>query len=294
MDGRALIPTRAAAVILLSGLFSLPARGGPVPRTEVRLEPREVPRGESARLTVSASWSGDGSELIFSRPPAPDCRGLAVTGTSQRSIAYREEGDLRQVREFVFNLRAEDEGTGRIGPVRLSYRERGEEEERAIFTEPREVPIVARKPPAPLPLAALIGAAMAAGLAGIYVRWLVRHYQKKSNEIISDYVENLESAARRELEGTRQYRLQGEAEQYCRKMRAVLLDYLEKRRSLVASPDGGAAAPVPGRAEPELEQILKRLDEYWFGSTREEMTELDDIYRRIDRRLRELEGESGD
>ncbi len=291
MNGRPLLPAILPAALLLSLALSLPARAVPVPRLSAGLEPPEVVLGRTAVLRISVSWEGEAGDLAVSRPEPPSCRGLKVVGSSQRSVAYRDEGKPKQVREFLFTLRGEEEGRGRVGPVRLAYRRPPEGGEYTLATEPLEVPVVSRRSSSGLPFPAGLGAALAAGaLIAVYIRWMVRRYQKKSNEIISDYVENLESRALQELEGARRHRLEGEAEEYCRRMRAVLLDYLEKKAARAGGETAGATSTVPEREEEtELARILGRLDEYWFGGAGDDMLRLDEIHRRIAGLLQSIE-----
>ncbi len=285
MNGRSPLSASLPAAGLVFFVFTLPVRGIPIPRASVRLEPPEAVRGQTTVFTVSVSWEGEASDLAFSRPDPPFCRGLSVIGSAQRSVAYRDRDGLRQVREFLFTLRGEEEGAGRVEPVRLAYRRPPGEEEYTLSTEPLEVSVVSRRASSFLPFPAVLGLALAAAvLIAVYIRWMVRRYQKKSNELIADYVENLESETLKELEGARRHRLEGETEQYCRGMRAVLLNYLE-RRSALASPPGGegaaeSSAEPAGEEEAELARILRRLDEYWFGGTGDDMLQLDEIYRR--------------
>lgn len=53
---------------------ALPLRGEPIPWVSARLEPEEVIRGETATLTVWATWTGQASDLVFSRPSPPILR----------------------------------------------------------------------------------------------------------------------------------------------------------------------------------------------------------------------------
>ncbi len=281
----------AAALLFLPSLL---AGGEPLPRISVRLEPEEVILGRSAVLTVSAAWAGEASDLVFSRPAPPAVRGVAVTGTSQRGIAYREGDTLRQVREFTFTLRGEEEGPGRVGPVNLAYRRPGGEEG-AVATEPIPVPVIPpRTAPgsAALPFPAVAGLALAgAGAIGLYIRWMVRRYQKKSNELIADYVENLENETLRELEGVRKHRVEGEPDKYCDGVRSVLLNYLERKSALSSPPEGGeapASPPIPPEVETELARNLRQLEELRFGAVRDQMGDVDEIYRRVEILLKSL------
>lgn len=279
----ALIP----AALLLFPLLILPARGDVIPRLSLRLEPEEVATGEEAVLTVSVSWKGDPSALTFSRPDPPSCRGLEVTSSTQRSIAYRDGDDLRQVREFLFTLRGKQEGPGRVGPVRLTYRRPPGEEEFSLTTDPLEVEIVSARPGPPLPLpVAVILALGAAVLAAFYILYWVRRYQKKSNEMIADYVENLEAEALRELEGARKHRLEGETDKYCEKLRTVLAGYLEKKTAVAGRENG---RELETEEKSELAGLLDRLDELRFGGSREARKEMDEIYRRATAVLQSLE-----
>ncbi len=281
----ALIP----AALPLFFLLILPARGGEIPRLSLRLEPEEVAFGGKAVLTVSVSWEGDPSGLIFARPDPPSCRGLEVTSSTQRSIAYRDGDTLRQIREFIFTLRGEVEGTGRVGPVRLSYRRPPGEEEFSLATNPLEVMIVSSRPGSALPLpGAVILALGAAVLAAFYILYWVGRYQKKSNEMIADYVENLEAEALRELEGARKHRLEGETDKYREKLRTVLAGYLEKKNAVSRRENGGETM---AEDMSELAGLLRRLDELRFGGHREEKEELDEIYRRAEAVLRSREND---
>ncbi len=274
-------------------LFLPPAvRGEPIPEVSARLEPEEVVRGENATLTVSAAWTGEASNLSFSRPEPPAVRGLAVTGSSQRGIAYREGSALRRVREFVFTLRGEEEGPGRVGPVTLTYRRPGGEEY-TITTEPISVPIVSRESSRgtlPIPVVAALALA-AAVLIAVYIRWMVRRYQKKSNELIADYVGNLENESLRELEGARKHRVEGEPDKYCDGVRSVLLRYLERKSALSSPPEGGEAPASPGippEVKTELARNLRQLEEIRFGAARDQMGDVDEIYRRVEILLKNL------
>ncbi|MDP8237152.1 MAG: hypothetical protein P9M08_12280 [Candidatus Erginobacter occultus] len=281
---------------LWSCLFlPLAVRGEPIPRVSLRLEPEEVVRGGTAVLTVSAAWEGEASELVFSRPAPPSCRGLAVAGSSQRGIAYREGSALRQVREFIFTLRGEEEGPGRVGPVTLVYRRPGGEES-TLSTEPLTVSVVSRtagREPSALPFPAVIALALAAAvLIALYIRWMVRRYQKKSNELIADYVENLESETLRELEGLRKHRLEGEPEKYCAGLRRILLHYRDQKTA-AGQPPGEERQPespaIPPEAEAELTRMVGRLEELRFGGPRDRMEDLDEIYRQAELLLKRLE-----
>ncbi len=287
MRGRPFPSALTPAALLLSSFLFLSARGGEIPRPAVRLEPEEVAPGGEVVLTVSVSWEGDPSGLIFDRPDPPSCRGLEVTASTQRSIAYRDGDTLRQVRKFIFTLRGEAEGPGRVGPVRLTYRRPPDREEFSLTTDPLEVPIVSSRPGSALPFpVAVILALGAAVLAAFYILYWVRRYQKKSNELIADYVENLEAEALRELEGTRKYRLEGETAKYCENLRAVLAGYLEKKAAVAGRENGGEAET---EAQSGLAGLLYRLDELRFGGPREARGELDEIYRRAAALLRSLE-----
>ncbi len=295
MKPRLLLTVIPPAALWICLFLPLAVRGEPIPRVSVRLEPEEVVRGGTAVLTVSAAWEGEASELVFSRPAPPSCRGLAIAGSSQRGIAYREGDALRQVREFIFTLRGEEEGTGRVGPVTLVYRRPGGEES-TLSTEPLTVSVVSQpagRGPSSLPFPVVIALTLAAAvLIALYIHWMVRRYQKKSNELIADYVENLENEARRELEGLRKHRLEGEPEKYCAGLRTVLLHYRERKTAAANPPEGGEGAgspAIPPEAEVELARMIDRLEELRFGGPRDRMEELDGIYRQAEILLKSLE-----
>jgi hypothetical protein len=286
-----IILATAAALCLYP---ALPIRGEPIPRVSARLEPEEVIRGETATLTVWATWTGQASDLVFSRPSPPILRGLAVIGSSQRGVAYREGTILRQVREFLFTLRGEAEGPGRVGPVTLTYR-RPEGEESSAATEPISVSIISpevAESSSGLPFPAVAGLALVAAVAiGLYLHWMVRRYQNKSNELIDNYVKNLESETLRELEGVRKHRVEGEPEKYCAGVRSVLLRYLERKSALSSPPQGRealASAEIPPEVKTELAESFRQLDELRFGGVRDQIGEVDEIYRRVEIILKSL------
>ncbi len=280
----------AAALLFLS---SPSLRAEPIPEVSVRLEPEEVVLGETATLTVSAAWTGEASDLAFTRPDPPTVRGLAVTGSHQRGITYREGSDLRRVREFIFTLRGEEEGPGRVGAVTLTY-QRPDGSEHTVATEVIPVPVVSRgSARGNFPIPATVALALAAAiLIAVYIRWMVRRYKKKSNELIADYVENLESQARRDLEGTRRHRLEGETGKYCDGLRTVLLHYREQKTAASQPPAGGGQAESPGippEDEAELDRIIDRLEELRFSGSQKRLEELDRLYRRATLLLERLE-----
>ncbi len=285
-----ILSTAAALCLILIP----PARGEPIPEVSARLEPEEVIREETAVLTVWAAWTGQATDLVFSRPAPPILRGLALIGSSQRGVAYREGDTLRQVREFIFTLRGEAEGPGRVGPVTLTYR-RPAGEESSVATKPIPVFIIspqAAESSSGLPFPAVAGLALTAAVViGLYLHWMIRRYQNKSNELIDNYVENIESETLRELEGARKHRVEGEPEKYCSGVRSVLLRYL-KRKSALSSPPPGrealASVEIPPEVKTELAESFRQLDELRFGGVRDQIGEVDEIYRRIEIILKNL------
>ena len=127
--------------ILFFFLAIKPAVALTIPRVSAKLINDRVAIGETVLLTVTVTWIGPASAFLFLPPQPPECRGLTVTGTAQRCMVYRTDGDLHQVREYLFTLVGDVEGSGRVGPVRLLYRRGGEEEEHSLTTEPLEVPV---------------------------------------------------------------------------------------------------------------------------------------------------------
>ncbi len=278
----------------VGGLFFFPGLPGafalPIPQISTGISPVRVVLGEEALFTVTAAWTGPPSEFTFSTPVSPECRGVTVTGTTQRSIVYRKDGEEHQVREFLFSLKGESAGPGRIGPVRLLYRRRDENEDHPLTTEPMEIEI-ASGAPGPVSLKSLLfimGALALVLVITVYVRWTIRRYKKQSNEVIADYVKNLETESLQELDGVRKFKIRGDIEGYLERIWKILADYLEKKYTITISPDtwnevlGGARSPeLSGESGAELARILKMLEESRFGSRQAESRELDDILKRV-------------
>lgn len=289
---RKLIISKLWPSVLFFFLAIRPAGALTIPRISADLNNDRVAIGETVLLAVTVTWIGPASAFLFLPPQPPECRGLTVTGTAQRSIVYRTDGDPHQVRDYLFSLRGDVEGSGRVGQVRLLYRRGGEEEEHSLTTEPLEVPVA----PGGKGIFSSFGAALRTigiGLVvivvmALYIRWTIRRYQKKSNEVIADYVKNLETESLKELDHVRKYKVQGDIEKYLEKIWTVLADYLEKKYTITISPEssrellGGArASALPGEAGEELARILKELEECRFGSSRLESRELDTILKRV-------------
>lgn len=181
-----------------------------------------------------------------------------------------------------------------MGPVTLTYRRPGGEES-SVATESIPVSIISPKAAedsSGLPFPAVTGLALAAAVAiGLYLHWMIRRYQNKSNELIDNYVKNIESETLRELEGVRKHRVEGEPEKYCAGVRLVLLRYIE-RKSALSSPMKGrealASAEIPPEVKTELAQSFRQLDELRFGGSRDQIGEVDEIYRRVEIILKSL------
>jgi BatD DUF11 like domain len=264
------------------------------PEISATLNRDRIPLGETAVLTVAVNWEGEASEFLFSKPPQPPaCRGLAVTGTSQRGITYRAaNGTTHQSIEFIFSLRGENAGAGKIGTVSLSYHRQKEETKLSLSSKPMEVTVTAGGEGIFSSFRSAliyIGIGLAAVIIiAFYIIFTIRRYKKKSNEVISDYVENLEDDSLKELDHVRKYKVRGEIDEYLEKIWDILARYLEKKYTITISPDtwnevlgGKRASGISEESELELSRILKSLEESRFGSYQADSQELDDLLKRV-------------
>ena len=263
-----------------------------IPEISAVISRDRIPLGETALLTVSATWKGEASGFIFSRPRPPECRGLEVLGTSQRSIAYRIESDIYQAMEYLFTLRGDKEGNAGIGTVGLSYHRPDEETDHLLSSEPMEVTVTSGEEGFFSSFSSaliFIGVGLLAVIAiAFYVRLTIHRYKKKSNEVIADYVKNLEVDSCKELDHVRKYRVRGEIEKYLEKIWDILADYLEKKYTITISPDtwnevlgGKRYSDLSEESEVELSRILKALEESRFGSYQIDGQELDGLLKRV-------------
>ena len=265
-----------------------------IPEISATINQDRIPLGETAVLTVAVNWDGEASEFLFSKPPQPpECRGLEITGTSQRGITYRTEGgETHQSIEFIFMLRGENEGAGKIGTVNLSYHRQKEETEHSLSSKPIKITVTTGGGGVFSSFRSAliyIGIGLAAVIViGVYIYFTIRRYKNKSNEVISDYVENLEDDSLKELDHVRKYKVRGEIEEYLEKIWDILARYLEKKYTITISPDtwnevlgGKRASGISEESELELSRILKTLEESRFGSYQADSQELDDLLKRV-------------
>ncbi len=265
-----------------------------IPQISATINRDRIPLGETAVLTVAVNWDGEASEFLFSKPPQPpECRGLEITGTSQRGITYRTEGgETHQSIEYIFSLRGKNEGGGKIGTVSLSYHRQKEETEHSLSSKPIEVTVTTGGGGIFSSFRSAliyIGIGLAAVIViGVYIYFTIRRYKNKSNEVISDYVENLEDDSLKELDHVRKYKVRGEIEEYLEKIWDILARYLEKKYTITISPDtwnevlgGKRASGISEESELELSRILKTLEESRFGSYQADSQELDDLLKRV-------------
>lgn len=262
-----------------------------IPEISETVSPDRIPLGENAQLTISAVWEGDDSEFVFLKPQPPECRGLEVTGTSQRSITFSTNGVQRQAMEYIFTLKGTREGTAGIGEVTLPYHRLKEETEHSLTSRPIEIVVTSGGTglsfsPGSILIIVGLGIVIIIIIA-FYARWTVRRYKKKSNEILTDYVKNLEIDSLKELDQVRKYKVKGETGKYLEKIWDILADYLEKKYTLAISPDtwtevlgGRRASELSEESKLELSRILKSLEESRFGSYQPDNQELDAILKR--------------
>jgi len=269
-----------------------PAAARTIPRITATLDKDRVAVGDTILLTISAAWAGEASEFVFLPPQPPEFRGLEMTGSAQKSVVYRTDGKLHQVWEYLFTLKGEDKGTARVGVVRILYHRHGEEEVHSLTTEPLEVTIFSGG----VAFFSSIGSALltigvvmvAVIIIVVYVRWTIRRYKNKSNEVIADYVKNLEAESLKELDHLRKLKVQGNIDGYLEGIWKILADYLEKKYTITISPEsfrevleGERASALSEEAAAELARILKVLEESRFGSYRAENRGPDDILKRV-------------
>lgn len=265
---------------------------GTIPRIEASLDKDRIQVGEETTLTIEVTWEGEASEFEFLFPDRPDCHRVTVTGSAQKSTAYRSEGRLHQIRQYFFKLRGEEKGKGKVGYVRLLYRRRGGEKEHSLRSEPREIVVTSRlanifRTLGKALLLMVVGVLVIVLIAG-YIRWTVKRYQKKSSEMIADYVKDLEDESIRELGLARKLKVEGEIEDYFNQIWKVLSAYLEKRYSIKISDRdweevldrvNQSIIDVPSRAQ--LKEILKILERSRFGIYSPESQDLDSILKRV-------------
>jgi len=280
------------AIIFL--LFLNSAFPATIPEISATLNRDRIPIGETTILTVAVNWDGEASEFLFSKPPQPpECRGLEVTGSSQRGITYLTADDeIHQAIEYIFTLRGADEGVGKIGTVNLSYHRQDQETEHSLSSKPIEVTVAPGAPgifssssSAPI----YIGVGLAAVIViALYIKYTIRRYKNKSNEVIADYVQNLEDDSCRELDHVRKYKVRGDIDEYLEKIWDILARFLEKKYTITISPDtwnevigGRRASGISEESERELSRILKTLEESRFGSYQADSQELDDLLKRV-------------
>lgn len=269
-----------------------PAFSVTIPEISAALSRDRIPIGETALLTVAASWTGEDSKFIFLKPQPPECRGLEVIGTYQRSIAVRTNGDLHSTMEYLFTLRGEKEGNARIGKISLSYSRPDEETEHSLTSRPIKAVVTSGE----------VGLFSSGGsvfviigigiiliiIIALYSRRAIQRYRKKSNEVIADYVKNLEADSLKELDHVRKYKIRGEIGKYLEKIWDILADFLEKKYTITISPEtwnkvigGTQSSDLSEEAERELSGILKTLEESRFGSYQPDNQELDTLLRRV-------------
>jgi len=273
-------------------LISNPAFPITIPDISANISQDRIPRGETALLTVSVAWVGEASEFTFTKPGPPECRRLKVIGTAQRSITYRTDGNIHQVIEYLFTLRGEEEGDGHIGPVSLTYHRPDEDAEHSLSSKSLNISVTSGGDGIFSSFSSAliyIGIGLAVVIAlWLYIKFTIRRYKKKSNEVIADYVKYLEDDSCRELDHVRKYKVRGEIDKYLEKIWNILADYLEKKFTITISPDtwnevlgGRRSSGISEESEKELSRILKTLEENRFGSSQADNQELDDILKRV-------------
>ena len=283
-------------ILFLTGIFFLlisnPAFPITIPEISANLSQDRIPIGETALLTVSVTWVGEASEFIFTKPQPPECRGLEVIGTYQRGITYRTDGDNNQAVEYLFTLRGEEEGDGRIGPVSLSYHYPDEETVHSLSSKSLEISVTSGGDGIFSSFSSVliyIGIGLAAVIAiWLYIKLTIRRYKNKSNKVIADYVQNLEADSCKELDHVRKYKLRGEIDKYLEKIWDILAYYLEKKYTITISPEtwdevlgGRRSSGISEESEKELSRILKTLEANRFGSSQADNQELDDLLKRV-------------
>lgn len=275
----------AGSICFLFAATSFPVT---IPEITAALSQDPISPGETTLLTVSAVWTGEDDGFIFQKPSPPKCRGLKVVGTSQRGIAFRTDGDLHRVMEYIFTLKGEKEGEGSIGPVSLTYHRKDEDAEFSLSSKAMKIMVISGGESfSSILLYIGIGLAVVVVVA-FYISLTIRRYKKKSNEVIADYVKNLEADSLKELDHARKYKIRGEIDKYLEKIWDILSYYLEKKYTITISQEtwkevlgGERSSALPEGSEMELSRILKTLEESRFGSSQSDNQELNELLKRV-------------
>ncbi len=269
---------------LLASIFLLPApvRGDEViPRLRSYLEPALLRRGEETLLTVEVSWSGGPTELTFEAPPPPLIPLLQLIETRKKSLAYYREGELRQVRQYLFAYRALKKGIGRIPASSLTYQRPGKEKKYSLSGEPLKVEVTgALSARRWLPRLILLAVILAG--AFYYIRWTVRRYRRRSRELIEEYRQDLEEEGLRELGLARKLKVEGDMEGYLARIEKVLSSYLEKKYSRKINRENRTdRLPLTPSAQAALIEIFDLLEKARFGRLPEEERERELILKKV-------------
>ena len=294
------------SLCLLSVLFFLllpfvsRGAGATIPGITVGLDRDRLAAGRTARLEVAITWEGAADEFDFNRPEIGELSLVSPTGSSSESRTYLSAGRNFQVRRFLFDLQAEEAGSGEIGPITVIYRRKDGEDEYSLRAESLPIKVV--------PLAAgfiplslrtlLIAAAVIVGAAlfGLYIVWTVKRYRKKSSDLIEDYIENLEEITLAELDRVGKYRVSGDLERYYREIARILNDYLDKKYSVTISADGirggEDSAAISDETMRELDGLAAELTRCRFGDYPANPTEQENLLKKVYRFINEQKGES--
>ena len=123
----------------------------------------EVPFNQSAVFTVEASWEGEQDRFSITPVGLPECENFEILGSSSENETRIEEGKTVSLKTFNFTLKPTQTGTGRIGPVQLSYMDNVAQDSSSLSTQPISVeitPPIERRAPAPRTILIFVVAAV--------------------------------------------------------------------------------------------------------------------------------------
>lgn len=263
----------------------------PVVTISARLKQTEVHARDSFSYTITVSWEkkpgGQTAELEFDFPDPPRGEGIRVIGNSFKASATAEGGSVQVVREYTYELVADQEGRLTLGATTVVYRRRGGGDENRLETHPLEITVlkprlrlaeVIRPRRAKLILAGVLVVAVAG-----WVVLVIRDRRKKPAPVPA-VAETLEQSYLRQLKENEAHRIAGHYTEYFQGLAGLLKGYLRERygiRTQGQTTDKIAEA-LKAAADPEradaVRGVLALCDRVKFAGAQPSPAEMDRAY----------------
>lgn len=108
----------------------------------------EVSVGDTLPVKINLCWPGDGKEYFLKSIALPDCRLLSIIKSAQKTETTISTQKTETHYIINLTLKAEKQGQGRLGDLKVSYKKNNANKEILIKSTPLNITIVpaAKKP----------------------------------------------------------------------------------------------------------------------------------------------------